>query len=112
MQARKRFVWAKRTAALAAAIFAALGLVAQPASCQYIPSDVAERFAGAAKEIIVEVVDFLTPIVDAICAGMIIIGIILAAGLRQEFYGIRLITSGGIGLIVMHIVVPVLLSFL
>jgi len=43
---------------------------------------------------------------------MIIIGVILAAGLRQEFYGIRLIVAGGIGLLVMHVVVPVLLSLL
>ena len=112
MKARKRFVWVKRVAAFATAIFAVLGLIAQPASCEYIPSDIASQFASAAKEVIIEVVNFLTPIIDVICAGMIIIGIILAAGLRQEFYGIRLIISGGIGLTVMHIVVPVLLSFL
>ena len=99
-------------AAFAAAIFAALGLVAQPASCQYIPSDVAERFASAAKEVIIEVVNFLTPIIDVICAGMIILGVVLAAGLRQEFYGTRLVIGGGVGLLVMHVVIPVLLSFL
>jgi len=76
------------------------------------PSDIANRFANAAKQVIVEVVDFLTPIIDVICAGMIIVGVILAAGLRQEFYGIRLIVAGGIGLLVMHVVVPVLLSLL
>jgi len=83
-----------------------------PVNAQYIPSDVAEKFASAAKQIIIEVVDFITPIIDVICAGMIILGVILAAGLRQEFYGVRLVIGGGIGLIVMHIVVPVLLSFL
>ena len=110
MNVFEKFV--KRVAAFATAVFAALGLISQPASCQYIPSDVAERFASAAKEIIVEIVDFLTPIIDVICAGMVILGVVLAAGLRQEFYGIRLIIGGGIGLLVMHIVVPVLLSML
>ena len=113
MQARsmRRLVWARRVAAFATAAFMALGLIAS-ASCEYIPSDIANRFASAAKQIIVEVVDFLTPIIDVICAGMIIIGVILAAGLRQEFYGIRLIVGGGIGLLVTHVVIPVLLSLL
>ena len=83
-----------------------------PVSAEYIPSPIADQFASAAKQIIIEVVDFLTPIIDVICAGMIIIGVILAAGLRQEFYGIRLVIGGGVGLLVMHVVIPVLLSFL
>ena len=105
-------VWAKRIAGFATAILAALGLVARPASCEYIPSPIADQFANAARQIIVEIVDFLTPIIDVICAGMIIVGMILAAGLRQEYYGIRLIVGGGVGLLVMHVVIPVLLSFL
>jgi len=112
MKAKKRFVWVKRAAAFVTAIFAALGLISQPASCQYIPSDIANQFASAAKDVIIEVVNFLTPIIDVICAGMIIIGVVLAAGLRQEFYGIRLVIGGGVGLLVMHVVIPVLLSFL
>jgi len=83
-----------------------------PVNAQYIPSDIANQFASAAKQIIIEVIDFITPIIDVICAGMIILGVILAAGLRQEFYGTRLVIGGGVGLIVMHVVIPVLLSFL
>jgi len=96
----------------AIALLAILVLNAIPATGEYIPSDVASRFAGAARQVIIEVIDFLTPIIDVICAGMVIVGLILAAGLRQEFYGIRLIVGGGIGLLIMHVVIPVLLSFL
>jgi len=78
---------------------------------EYIPSDIATRFASAVKQIIVEVVDFLTPILTIIGAGMIILGVALIAA-RQEFYGIRLITSGGITLILTYIVIPAILSLL
>ncbi|MCF3653556.1 MAG: hypothetical protein L2C94_005300 [Aigarchaeota archaeon] len=78
---------------------------------EYIPSDIATRFASAVKQIIVEVVNFLTPILTIIGAGMIILGVALIAA-RQEFYGIRLITSGGITLILTYIVIPVILSLL
>jgi len=93
---------------LAIALFnAAFGV----AAAEYIPSEIANRFASAVKEIIIEVVNFITPIVDMVAMGMILMGVILIA-LRQEFYGIRLIVAGGIALIVMHVIVPVLLSFL
>lgn len=101
----------RRLAALVSMILV-IGLAFQPASCEYIPSDVAGRFADAAKSIIVEIINFLTPIVNVICAGMVILGIILAAGLRQEFYGIRLVIGGGIGLLVVNVVIPVLLEML
>ena len=78
---------------------------------EYIPSDIAVKFANAVKQIIVEVVDFLTPILTIIGAGMIILGVALIAA-RQEFYGIRLITSGGITLILTYIVIPAILSLL
>ncbi|MEM4021533.1 MAG: hypothetical protein QXI18_04105 [Nitrososphaerota archaeon] len=103
----------RRIVLAAIAVLIALFANALPVvDAQYIPSDVAQRFTGAVRQLIIDIVDFLTPIIDIICAGMIIVGLILAAGLRQEFYGIRLIIGGGIGLLMMHIVVPVLLSFL
>ena len=74
-------------------------------------SSIGDQLAEAAKNIIVQIVDFLTPIVDVIGVGMILIGLILVA-LRQEFYGIRLILGGGIALVLVHLIVPLVLGFL
>ena len=74
-------------------------------------SSIGNQLAEAAKNIIVQIVDFLTPIVDVIGVGMVLVGLILVA-LRQEFYGIRLITGGGIALAIVHLVIPILLGFL
>ena len=74
-------------------------------------SSIGDQLAEAAKNIIVQIVDFLTPIVDVIGVGMILIGLILVA-LRQEFYGIRLIIGGGVSLAIVHLVIPLVLGFL
>ena len=81
-----------------------------PVSAEYIPSDIAQHFADAVRGIIIDIVNFMTPILTMIGAGMVIFGAILLAA-RQEFYGIRLIT-GGVTLIFTHIVIPVILSLL
>ena len=74
-------------------------------------SSIGDQLAEAAKNIIIQIVDFLTPIVDVIGVGMILVGLILVA-LRQEFYGIRLITGGGIALLIVHLVIPIIIGFL
>jgi hypothetical protein len=74
-------------------------------------SDLSEQIASSIKGVIVDVVDFLTPLLTVVCVGMIIIGAILLAA-RQEFYGLRLIIGGGIGLIIIHLVIPLLIGFL
>ena len=74
-------------------------------------NSIGNQLAEAAKNIIIQIVDFLTPIVDVIGVGMILVGLILVA-LRQEFYGIRLITGGGIALAIVHLVIPIILGFL
>jgi len=74
-------------------------------------SSIGDQLAEAAKNIIIQIVDFLTPIVDVIGVGMILVGLILVA-LRQEFYGIRLITGGGIALAIVHLVIPIIIGFL
>jgi hypothetical protein len=74
-------------------------------------SDFSEQIASSIKGIIVDVVDFLTPLLTVISIGMIIIGAILLAA-RQEFYGLRLIIGGGIGLIIIYLIIPLLLGFL
>jgi hypothetical protein len=73
--------------------------------------DVASSLSTSIKQIIVDIVDFLTPIITVISVGMIIVGVLLMA-LRQEFYGLRLIIGGGIGLIIIYLVIPLLLGFL
>jgi hypothetical protein len=74
-------------------------------------SEFSEQIASSIKGIIVDVVDFLTPLLTVVCVGMIIIGVILLAA-RQEFYGLRLIIGGGIGLIIIYLIIPLLLGFL
>jgi hypothetical protein len=74
-------------------------------------SGLASTLSASIKQIIIDIVEFLTPIITVICVGMIIIGAVLVA-LRQEFYGIRLIISGAIGLAILYLVVPLLLGFL
>jgi hypothetical protein len=73
--------------------------------------DVSGQIAASIKQIVIDVTDFLTPVIDVICIGMIVIGMLLMA-LRQEFYGIRLCLGGGIGLIIIHLVIPLLIGFL
>jgi hypothetical protein len=74
-------------------------------------SDLASTLSQSIKEIILDVIEFLTPIVTVICLGMVIIGAILIA-LRQEYYGIRLVIGGGVGLAILYLVIPLLLGFL
>jgi len=77
----------------------------------YIPDDISANIVDATKGIIIEIVDFLTPIVNIICAGMIIVGLILVAA-RLEYYGVRLIVGGGVGLAVMNLIIPMILSLI
>jgi hypothetical protein len=74
-------------------------------------SDLASTLSQSIKQIIVDIVDFLTPILTVIAIGMIIVGALLY-GLRQEFYGIRLIIAGGVTLAIVYLIIPLLLGFL
>jgi multisubunit Na+/H+ antiporter MnhG subunit len=53
-----------------------------------------------------------TPIVNVVGIAQIILGLLLWFGARQEFLGWRLVVSGLLMLIFMHIVAPFLLSFI
>ena len=90
---------------------AVLTFFAKPVTAQRIPSDIATTIANAVRDIIFEIVDFLTPIINVIGAAMIIVGLLLIAA-RQEFYGIRLCIGGGVTLIFNNIVIPLILSLL
>jgi hypothetical protein len=74
-------------------------------------SDLANSITSSIKGVIIDIINFLTPIVDAVAIGMVITGVLLIA-LRQEFYGIRLIIGGGVALIIVHLVIPLLLGLI
>jgi hypothetical protein len=74
-------------------------------------SDLAETLSSSIRQIIVDIIEFLNPVITIICVGMAIIGLILIA-LRQEYYGLRLIIAAAIGLIIVHLVVPMILGLL
>lgn len=73
--------------------------------------DVGRQIAESIKDVILTIIDFLTPIITVVSIGMIIIGLLLYA-LRQEFYGLRLIIGGAVALLVIYLIIPVILSFL
>jgi len=73
--------------------------------------DLGSQLANSIKDVIISIVDFLTPIVTVIGIGMVLIGVILYA-IRQEFYGLRLIIGGAVALLVIYLVIPLILGFL
>ena len=75
-------------------------------------SEVGQQISNVIRSIVLSVLDVLIPIVNILGVASIIFGLILALGLRQEYLGWRLIVSGGIMLIFVHVVVPLLLSFI
>jgi hypothetical protein len=75
-------------------------------------SEIGERIATVIKNIILQVFEIATPVLTAIGITQILIGLLLAAGFRQEFIGYRLIIAGIITLIFIYLVVPFLMSFI
>jgi hypothetical protein len=74
-------------------------------------NSIGNSVASAIRNIIVMIFEILTPIVNIIGIGMIAIGLLLGLGLRQEFIGFRLIIGGALGLLTIHIIVPLLLQY-
>jgi hypothetical protein len=70
------------------------------------------QIAEAIKGIILQIIELLTPIINVLGIGMIIIGLLLALGLRQEFIGIRLVIGGALALATVHLVIPILLGYI
>jgi len=75
-------------------------------------SDISSRIAEVVRNIILTIFEVATPIVNIVGIAQIILGLLLWFGARQEFLGWRLIVSGLLMLIFMHIVAPFLLSFI
>jgi hypothetical protein len=74
-------------------------------------ASIGSSIASAVRNIIVMIFDILTPIINVIAIGMIAVGLLLGLGLRQEFIGFRLIVGGVLGLLTVHIIVPLLLQY-
>ncbi|MEN3047156.1 MAG: hypothetical protein ABDH63_00005 [Candidatus Caldarchaeales archaeon] len=64
------------------------------------------------RNIVLTVFEVLTPVINVLAIAMVIVGLLLAVGLRQEFYGIRLTISGLITLVFIHLILPILLTFI
>ena len=75
-------------------------------------TEVGERIAQVVRSIVTQLFEIATPILTAIGIAEILIGLLMAAGFRQEFIGYRLIIAGVITLVFTYVVVPFLLSFL
>jgi hypothetical protein len=73
---------------------------------------IAETVSNAIKGIVTEVFSFLTPILTVLGIAQVLLGLLVAIGLRQEFIGYRLIVGGALTLIFIYIVVPLLLQFI
>ena len=72
---------------------------------------IGQRVAEAIRGVVVEIIGILTPIINVLGVGMIVVGLLLGLGLRQEFLGFRLAIGGAIALLTVHIIVPLLLGF-
>jgi uncharacterized membrane protein YkgB len=51
-------------------------------------------------------------IVNVLGIGMVLVGLLLGLGLRQEFLGFRLAIGGGLALLTIHVIVPMLLQYI
>jgi hypothetical protein len=75
-------------------------------------TEVGERIATVIRNIITMIFEVAQPVLTALGIGQILVGLLLALGLRQEFLGWRLIIAGLLTLVFTYIVVPLLLSFI
>ena len=75
-------------------------------------AEISDRIAEAIKGVVVGVFDFLQPILMVLGVAQILLGLLIAVGLKQEFIGYRLILSGALTLIFNYIVLPLLLGFI
>jgi hypothetical protein len=73
-------------------------------------SELGERINSMLKTMLIQGIEFFTSIATTVAIIMIVYGVALYA-LRQEFIGIRWIVGGIILLVLFHIVIPFLLSF-
>jgi MFS family permease len=75
-------------------------------------TEVGERIATVIRNVITMIFEVAQPVLTALGIGQILVGLLLALGLRQEFLGWRLIIAGLLTLVFTYIVAPLLLSFI
>jgi hypothetical protein len=75
-------------------------------------SEISSRIAEVVRNIVMSVFEVATPIVNTAGVALIILGLLLWFGARQEFLGWRLLAAGVLMLIFMNVVAPMLLSFI
>jgi hypothetical protein len=75
-------------------------------------SEVGNSIATVIRNIITMIFEVAQPVLTALGIGQILVGLLLALGLRQEFLGWRLIIAGILTLVFVYIIVPLLLSFI
>lgn len=73
---------------------------------------IGEQLAESIRQIFFDILDILTPIISVLGVAMIILGLVIAIGLRQEWIGYRLVIGGGLALATVHLLIPTLLGFL
>jgi hypothetical protein len=73
---------------------------------------IGNTIATAIKDVILQIFEILKPIVNIIGIGMVLIGLLLGLGLRQEFLGFRLAIGGGLALLTIHVIVPMILQYI
>ena len=75
-------------------------------------SEVGERIATVIRNIIMVIFEVVQPVLTVLGIGQILVGLLLALGLRQEFLGWRLIIAGLLTLVFTYIIVPFILQFI
>jgi ABC-type uncharacterized transport system fused permease/ATPase subunit len=75
-------------------------------------SEISSRISEVIRNIITTIFEVVQPVLIALGVGQILLGLLLAAGFRQEFLGYRLVIAGIITLIFIYFVVPFLMSFI
>ena len=75
-------------------------------------NSIGNSIASAIRNIIIQIFEILNPIVNVIGIGMILVGLLLGLGLRQEFIGFRLVIGGALALLTVHVIVPMLLQYI
>jgi uncharacterized membrane protein YkgB len=75
-------------------------------------SEVGERIATVIRNVITMIFEVAQPILTALGIGEVLVGLLLALGLRQEFLGWRLIIAGLLTLVFTYIIVPFMLQFI
>jgi hypothetical protein len=73
---------------------------------------IGQQIASAIRQVIIAIIDVLTPVINVLGVGMILVGLLLGLGLRQEFLGFRLAIGGGLALLTIHVIVPMLLQYI